>query len=1189
MAYLTKSKGLFLTLLLSATALSAHAGSGGPFYEMGEDEEVDASKPYNYEYLGHYFKMNFDEEALDVNDTVSWREGEGGSSDVQMKIPNNDTRFLAYTVNEASSVVSDKHAENGAILDNTDPHYGDFSGDNFEDSFFRNYAAPVGSSTVEAKGGVIYNHDGGGISDMYRNAFVGNYATAESVARGGVIYNGENSKIGDIENVNFVGNHTEVDNGGQGITVHAQGGAVYNTGTLGDIHAEFISNYADGANAEGGAIYNAGKIEKSIGGAGSIRGDFINNAAKGVQDNAKGGAIYNEGNTVINSIGGNFINNYARANYSGTYGGAIANFQGPEISYIYSNFIGNYAKGNYAEGGAVSNYYGTTINKIDGKYIQNEAVASIYNAYGGAISNSYDSNIMELNGTYYKNKAVAENKEAYGGAVSNFGGGHINKIGTSSTLFAGNTAEGDYAEGGAISNDSQSTIGEIEANFAENQAKGTGDDAFGGAISNANGAEIDTVHAIFSKNIVSSDDGRAFGGALSNGFDAKISAIKSGEDAYDFEENQASSQNGDAFGGAVYNGGEITQINGVSFERNAALSENGNAYGGAIHNEGKIEKLSGKVTGNEAVSEKADAFGGAIYNDGEIGEINNAEFHHNRVTGGENSKGGAIYTKADLFLNVDGGKIEFSGNSVNGKSSSIYTHQADLKTSATNNGKIGIYDDMDGYQYNWLVDGDESGMIRLSGTANNVNNLSFSNNAVLNLGHSTVINTKNMKTDNGAKPTLKVDLWFNHNNNSGAGAHTLSSNDGAINSGVINVSDQLSGDYNVIVATQEGEGYDGAKTVFVNAPNDSNANDESFNVTRVIGSPYAWSALRNVEGTESGSVWYLTTPGGPTPPPGPTPPAPTREVTPEVIAGIGMQEAAVSQIRNLGRTVGTKLADNKLSCPGCGMVNYNARNLPQRNVWINAEGEKMETEEPVDMDGKIWAVDAGFDLQADRYNALGIFGSYRQGKYEYNGSGDKYYSKVGSDIDMDSYLGGLYYRFDKNMNWLLALVYGGALKADVSTDDHIAKYDTDGYLLGAGLAMGHDFEIANGLLLEPSLGLYYNYISFDDATDNVGKEYKWDDTQYAEAELALKLEKQLAYQSKLYIKPSVIQTWRDGNSVKISKLKADTGDNQTLGRVEIGGRVGFTNALSGYTWANYTFGEHGYEAKAAGAGLNYSW
>lgn len=1213
------TKYTLLTLLLSATALSAYANGGEPFYQMGEDEDVGASEPYNYEYLGRYYKMNFDAPALDVNDTISWSDGDGYSSNVQMKIPNDDTRYFKPIINEDSSVVAMKHAENGAVLDNTDPNYGHFAGDNFEDSFFYNYASPYSSSTVEAKGGVIYNHDGGKIDDMYRNEFVGNQATAGSIARGGVIYNGENSEIGDIESINFMGNYVRATAGGQGVTVHAQGGAVYNTGTLGDIHAEFISNYADGANAEGGAIYNAGKIETSYGDAGTIVGDFVSNYARGAQDNAKGGAIYNEGETALNAIGGNFIGNYARANYSGAYGGAIANYQGPEINWINSNFIGNYARGNYAEGGAISNYYDTIIDRIDGKYIQNEAVASIYNAYGGAISNSYDSIINELDGMYYNNKAVAENKEAYGGAISNYGGGRINEVVGD---FVRNVAKGDYAEGGAISNDSQSTIGTINSEyFVENKAEAKNDDAFGGAISNANGAEIETISDTeFTKNIVSSENGSAFGGAISNGGGAKIGTIQ-GTSVYSSgvrnEENKAVSENGNAYGGAIYNGGEISEISNILFYenkaegeniaqggvifndsqstiggadvsviRNSAYAENGNAYGGAISNANgaEIGTLSGKFEGNEAVSENGNSFGGAIYNAGEISEIKNATFYNNRVIGGSNSQGGAIYTKADLFLNADGEEIEFSGNNVNGKSSSIYTDQADLKTSATNNGYIGIYDNLDGNNYNWLLDGDETGVIRLSGEANNVNNLNFSNNVVLNLGHSTIIKTKNMKAESGANPTLKIDLWFNHDNEGQAQA--LNSVGDSVNSGVINVSNQVSGDYNVIVSTREGEGYDGAKTVFVNAPNDTNPNDESFNVSRVIGSPYAWSALRNVEGTESGSVWYLTTPDGPIPP-GPTP---TREVTPEVIAGIGMQEAAVSQIRNLGRTVGNKLADSKLSCPGCGIVNYGWKNRPLKNVWINAEGESLKSENAVDMDGKIWGVDAGFDLQADMNNAIGIFGSYRKGKYDYNGDGDKYYSKTGSDIDMDSYLGGLYYRYDRNMNWALAMVYGGALKADVSTDDHIAKYDTDGYLIGAGLQFGHDFAIANGLLLEPSLGLYYNYISFDDATDNVGKEYRWDDMQYAEAEFGLKLEKQLPYQSKLYIKPSVIQTWRDGNSVRISRLnKPDTGDNQTLGRVEIGGRVGFTNALSGYTWANYTFGEHGYEATAAGAGLNYSW
>ncbi|MDO4184817.1 MAG: hypothetical protein Q4D11_06280, partial [Rhodospirillales bacterium] len=69
---------------------------------------------------------------------------------------------------------------------------------------------------------------------------------------------------------------------------------------------------------------------------------------------------------------------------------------------------------------------------------------------------------------------------------------------------------------------------------------------------------------------------------------------------------------------------------------------------------------------------------------------------------------------------------------------------------------------------------------------------------------------------------------------------------------------------------------------------------------------------------------------------------------------------------------------------------------------------------------------------------------------------------------------------------------------------------------------------------------------------------------------------------------SVIQTLTDDDSVIITGLsKADTYHDQTLGRIEIGGRYGFTDALSAYAWANYTFGSY-YDAYALGAGLNYA-
>ena len=62
-----------------------------------------------------------------------------------------------------------------------------------------------------------------------------------------------------------------------------------------------------------------------------------------------------------------------------------------------------------------------------------------------------------------------------------------------------------------------------------------------------------------------------------------------------------------------------------------------------------------------------------------------------------------------------------------------------------------------------------------------------------------------------------------------------------------------------------------------------------------------------------------------------------------------------------------------------------------------------------------------------------------------------------------------------------------------------------------------------------------------------------------------------------------------GDSVTISGMnKTGTYSDQILGCIEIGGRYGFTDALSAYAWANYTFGSS-YDAYALGASFNYAW
>ena len=126
----------------------------------------------------------------------------------------------------------------------------------------------------------------------------------------------------------------------------ANGGAIYNRETIGDIKGDFIGNYASSSSyANGGAICNgSGKI-------GDITGDFTGNYVAG--EYAYAGAIYNDSGTIGN-ITGDFIGNYV-SGASDAYGGAIYNYtysSSSSIGDITGDFIGNYS----SRGGAIYNY-----------------------------------------------------------------------------------------------------------------------------------------------------------------------------------------------------------------------------------------------------------------------------------------------------------------------------------------------------------------------------------------------------------------------------------------------------------------------------------------------------------------------------------------------------------------------------------------------------------------------------------------------------------------------------------------------------------------------------------------------------------------------------------------------------------------------------------------------------------------
>ena len=437
------------------------------------------------------------------------------------------------------------------------------------------------SSTNSVSSGNVYWVHGGAFGNFHSSitedvnaTFIGNSVISNGItyAGGGAVKN--EGKI-TLLNGNWINNFAKAQ------TASAQGGAIWNTSTIGSIGAAndkalFIGNYAqsESGKADGGAIYNSGTI------SGDINADFIGNhveqhqATFSSQNSNWGGAIYNAGD--MGNISGNFINNGITTT-GGDYqslGGAIANHHKDNgelssIKTISGIFIGNYVNTNHGAGGAITNYQGK-IAAIDADFIGNTV--------------------------------------------------HNQNVG--------------YSEGGAISSGGTgSAIGSIKGSFINNLAEtsstsevSTSNEGVGGAINNGYGSAITSIEADFIGNKASSTSSMAKGGAISN--DYTISNITA-----DFINNSATSTSGRVFGGAIYNKGTISNVTG-EFKGNS-IDGNVDSYGGAIYNEGVINIKNSYFNSNKANRNiSKTGYGGAILNAaGGVITITDTSFNNNSVYG----------------------------------------------------------------------------------------------------------------------------------------------------------------------------------------------------------------------------------------------------------------------------------------------------------------------------------------------------------------------------------------------------------------------------------------------------------------------------------------------------------------------------------------------------------------------------
>ena len=998
---------------------------------------------------------------------------------------------------------------------------------NFKDS------APSGQG---ASGGAILITNG--TINSITSDFSNNYAHSDFRAAGGAISNVD-SKIGIIDSV-FDGNYTKVSYETQTGSSSSGGGAIYNSGSIDEIKGKFTNNHADIKVAEmetvmamGGAVWNNNTL-------GNISADFSGNSANGGSLN-----LNEEKVSIALSLGGGLLN-------TGTMGDTTGNYTDNKVTTTIGAAIG----GGIANAGIMGNLgEGGIAGKIDGTFSGNRATATAGAAVGGAIGTLLATNDT-ISGTYENNRASATAGLAIGGAIGVFGGQTGDISGTYNSNFTHTTLG--LAAGGAIAN-ALGKIGNINGTFDNNSVYADTGVAFGGAFASI-GNQGD-INGTFTNNSVKASLG--LGGAIA---------------FIGLEDNIAESLETTLTDSL----GELTTQ--IGFPKATKIT--GDFTGNTVeaYAEGLSNLISGMPENGIAVGGAAAFIGLGMYGEKLTPvEFVNSNFYNNKaLSNGGSAWGGAIFSNA-VKITADGQDSVFKGNAANSESSALYLQGIDFLNNligdkvfaedafvtfnTQNGGNVIVHDGISGNNYAVNVDGDGSGETVFYGNIKNAGSFNIAANGNAHLGKNVTIGTKNYTSDNG---TLTLDIEVDNKGK-------------AIKNAVITAGGDLVGNTKVIVNSENRYGYDNASTIFVKAEEDDISTESNFEVTRVIGSPYMWRAENNYGGETDGSTWYLVKGDEQNKDFG---------FTPEAIASIALPTAAIAQTNGMVYNIMRKVNMNRLYCPGCGLYDYNWDGKPLHNVWVDTTYNSLTIDAPVEIDVDVWGVEAGGDIQYDLNNKLGIFVSYRQGNYEMDGKGDKFFSNIGSELDIDSYLAGLYYRYDNNNWYAFATLYGGIQEAEVATNDGVSNYDTDGIEFGGSAEVGYSYTVNNTLSLTPSLGIFYSQVNYDDATDNLGQTVEYDDLRQIELDAGVKVAHTQYTDDgfySLYVKPSVVQTLADGDEIKISgSNKVDTVEDQTLGRIEIGGNYGFNDNWSAYGWANYTFGSD-YKATSVGAGVNYAW
>lgn len=1045
---------------------------------------------------------------------------------------------------------------------------------------------------------------GNGESLTIQNTVLTNFGG--QTATGLIVDNAAGGKVV-LDNVTVESNKLTPLHTGQ--TYMPSGAFIANKGTMA-INGTFNDNFLGTEDSVRG---NGGFITNDDGHITEITGEFTNNTAQRMYDGGSdmyGGILWQGGSSaLIDEIDAVFKNNTARAGNGSAYGG---------VMYI------NHGK----------------INTLAGTYENNQALSDKSNAAGGVIFNKNEISVIRAD--FNNNKALGKEtgsqysrSTSLGGAIYN--NGTIDRI--ENSTFTGNIAKAVGAQGGAIYNyASYSTSGVINeivnTSFFNNQAENTDsiayDPAQGGAIYQGSGtltikAENGGVSE-FTGNTVKQHDGTATSNAVYMAKDGKSSvdsvlkleAAADGSiifnDGIDGAEGYAITVTGDESGTVAFNN-KISNAASVTSENVTlalGVSENGAADLAGVDltiNSGILD-LQNDALQTVEVGTFASTAGTGLKIDanlatGESDRINaqavaeGAEISLNNINILQNGRqditvfAGGI---APRFANLDSFAAYTADYKYTFKSDTAGVLSTDTVESTLKGLNAAVSDESSVTKSYSLADernvfgdlgelkGGKNAALTINGNDKVLSGVkedgisSYAGMSIAAGQQTTVDNVASVEgfaSDTGG--FIKNSGVLNIHN-SGLKNNTAETAGGAVwSDGTVNVVARNTGvESSAVYAKSAGK--EGIRFAEI-----ANPGSGKFNILRVENSAYEWEAeaTRLESGADEWSMHVKKSEDGQKP-----------VVVAEAAGYMGLTAAGFEQTRGMIRNIEDKTAATMVYVGPCGGYYDNCYNRePLYNLWISPVYALSSVDAPVKFDADVYGFEAGGDLQQDAYNRLGLFVSYRHGEYDLDGKNDFYVVNTSGDIDIDSYIGGLYYRYTDRTLWAMTTVFAGVQNADLKTADGV-KADSDAAQFGAAFSTGYAFMLSDSFAIEPRAGLSYTRIGWDDIRDRYGKTANYDTASQFELEAGIKFEKTLPLDgepAKLYLQPGIVQVFGSGDKVAVSGLNTvHTLDDMTLGSVKGGVSYRVNDRINVFGNVGWLFGSD-YENVSANFGLNYAF